>query len=190
MMAPYGIRFSPFFMAHTGTPFNITTGTDLYGTGQTSSTVRPSVVGGPGPNTIDTPFGFLNVVPQPGEAILRRNAGTGPGYVDLNLRLSRTWGFGRESSDSRSSGATSRGGDRGGNFGRGGRGLGETSTHRYNLTLSIMARNILNHANLSTPVGVVTSPFFLESTGITGGFGPQSVASNQRRLDLQIRFSF
>ena len=58
LMAPYGIRFSPFFMGHTGTPFNITTGTDLYGTGQTSSTVRPSVVGGPGPNTIDTPFAF------------------------------------------------------------------------------------------------------------------------------------
>jgi hypothetical protein len=190
IMAPYGIRFSPFFMAHTGTPFNITTGTDLYGTGQTSSTVRPSVVSGPGPNTIDTPFGFLNVVPQSGEAILARNAGTGPGYVDLNLRLSRTWGFGRESSDTGSGGASSHGGGRGGNFGRGGRGFGETTTHRYNVTLSIMARNILNHANLSTPVGVVTSPFFLESTGITGGFGPQAVASNQRRLDLQIRFSF
>ena len=66
----------------------------------------------------------------------------------------------------------------------------EASQHRYNLTLSIMARNVLNHENLNAPVGVLTSPYFLQSTGITGGFGPEAVASNQRRLDLQLRFSF
>jgi len=56
--------------------------------------------------------------------------------------------------------------------------------------LSINARNALNHENLSTPVGVVTSPYFLQSTGIAGGFGPETVASNQRRIDLQLRLSF
>jgi hypothetical protein len=53
-----------------------------------------------------------------------------------------------------------------------------------------MSRNVLNHENLSAPVGVVTSPYFLESTSIVGGFGPESVSSNQRRIDLQLRFSF
>jgi hypothetical protein len=52
------------------------------------------------------------------------------------------------------------------------------------------ARNALNHENLNTPNGAVTSPYFLQSTGITGGFGPEATASNQRRLDLQLRFSF
>jgi hypothetical protein len=66
----------------------------------------------------------------------------------------------------------------------------ESGSHRYNLTLSVMARNVLNHENLNAPIGVLTSPSFLESTGITGGFGPESVASNQRRIDLQLRFSF
>ena len=68
--------------------------------------------------------------------------------------------------------------------------MNESSEHRYNLTLSIMARNVLNHENLAAPVGVITSPYFLESTRITGGFGPEAVASNQRRIDLQLRFSF
>jgi hypothetical protein len=54
----------------------------------------------------------------------------------------------------------------------------------------VMARNILNHENLNTPNGALTSPYFLESTGITGGFGPEATASNQRRLDLQLRFTF
>jgi hypothetical protein len=68
--------------------------------------------------------------------------------------------------------------------------FGGGTEHRYNLTLSISARNAINHENLGTPVGVVTSPYFLESTGITGGFGPESVASNQRRIDIQLRFTF
>ena len=67
---------------------------------------------------------------------------------------------------------------------------GESGAHRYNLTLSVMARNVLNHENLSAPIGVITSPEFLQSTSITGGFGPEQVASNQRRIDLQLRFSF
>jgi len=66
----------------------------------------------------------------------------------------------------------------------------ESTAHRYNFTLPIIARNVLNHENLSTPIGVMTSPYFLESTGITGGFGPESVSSSQRRIDLQLRFSF
>jgi hypothetical protein len=53
-----------------------------------------------------------------------------------------------------------------------------------------MARDALNHENLGTPVGVITSPYFLQSTSIAGGFGPETVSSNQRRIDLQLRFTF
>jgi hypothetical protein len=195
LIGPYGLRLSPFFMAHTGTSFNITTGTDLYGTGQTFSSARPAPATGPGPSVIDTPLGFLNLVPQPGQAIVERNGETGPGFIELNLRLSKTFGFGTTKFEGASGGARSGGfgGGRGGPGGPGGgpgRGFGEGTEHRYNLILSIMARNALNHANLNAPVGVVTSPFFLQSTGITGGFGPESVASNQRRIDLQLRFTF
>ena len=209
---PWGMRLSPFFLVHSGTPFNITTGTDLYGTGQIASSARPSVVNGPGEDTIATPYGYLDVLPQAGQTIVERNVGTGPGFIELNMRLSKTWSFGTTKFEGPSGGSTSRQGGGPGGGGPGGGGgpapggggpppggggpppgggmFGESSAHRYNLTLSIMARNVLNHANLSAPVGVVTSPYFLESTGITGGFGPESVASNQRRIDLQLRFSF
>jgi hypothetical protein len=69
-------------------------------------------------------------------------------------------------------------------------GGGDYTEHRYNLTLSVMARNILNHENLNTPNGALTSPYFLESTGITGGFRAEATASNQRRIDVQLRFAF
>lgn len=209
---PWGLRLSPFMIAHSGTPFNITTGTDIYGTGQTAATARPAIVSGPGADIVDTPFGYLDTVPLTGQTVIERNAGTGPGFLELNLRLSKTWGFGTTKFEGPSGGATSRqgGGPPGGGPGPGGGGHGpggggppgggggpppggmfnESSQHRYNLTLSIMARNALNHEDLSAPVGVVTSPYFLQSTGISGGFGPESVASNQRRIDLQLRLSF
>ena len=69
-------------------------------------------------------------------------------------------------------------------------GFDASTEHRYNLTLGVNARNILNHENLNTPNGALTSPYFLESTGITGGYGAEATASNQRRIDLQLRFSF
>jgi hypothetical protein len=36
----------------------------------------------------------------------------------------------------------------------------------------------------------MTSPYFLESTGISGGFGAEATASNQRRIDMGLRFAF
>ena len=191
--AKWGLRFSPFIVAHTGIPFNITTGTDLYETGSLSPTARPALVSGqdaaagPGGLILSTPLGYLNTVPLPGQSIIERNAISGPGYVGINLRVSRTWGFGTTKFAGPSGGARAGGGGHGG-F-RGG-GMDATSEHRYNVTVSVSARNILNHENLNTPNGSVTSPYFLQSTGITGGYGAEATASNQRRIDLQVRFAF
>jgi hypothetical protein len=200
---PLGVRLSPFFIAHSGTPFNITTGTDLYDTGQMASTARPSIVSGPGANIVLTPYGYLDTLPTAGQTIIPRNDGSGPGFIELNLRLSKTWGFGTTKFEGTSGGSTARQGGGGpppgggpgggpppGGGGPGGPGGNEGGPHRYNLTLSIMARNALNHENLSAPVGVITSPYFLQSTSIAGGFGPETVSSNQRRIDIQLRFSF
>ena len=197
----WGLRFSPFLVAHSGTPFNITTGTDLFLQGQVAPTARPTVVGTPTSYIYGVPYGNLDpdpIVPAPGTTdMIERNAGTGPGFIGLNLRVSKTWGFGTTKFQGQSGGSRSNtggGGPRGGfgGFGGGGpRGFGGSDTeHRYNLTLSVNARNILNHENLNTPNGALTSPYFLESTGITGGYGAEATASNQRRIDLQLRFSF
>jgi hypothetical protein len=142
------------------------------------------------PGFFDTPYGILNPVPlvaPPGTSnLIERNIGDGPGFIGLNLRVSKTWGFGTTHFKGEVGGARASGHGYGGFRG----GFGEGTEHRYNLTLSASARNILNHENLNTPNGALISPFFLESTGITGGFGAESTASNQRRMELQLRFAF
>jgi hypothetical protein len=72
-------------------------------------------------------------------------------------------------------------------MGRGG-GFGETSNRRYSLTFSVNARNLLNHTNLATPTGNLSSPLFGQSNGLVGG--PFSSAAANRRVDLQASFSF
>jgi hypothetical protein len=67
----------------------------------------------------------------------------------------------------------------------GGRGSG-----KYNLTLSISARNLLNHANYAPPNGDLSSPFFGEYRSLAG-FGPFAGNSTyNRKIDLQLRFTF
>ena len=65
---------------------------------------------------------------------------------------------------------------------------------KYNLTLTLAARNAFNHVNYGTPNGVLTSPFFGESTTLAGQglgmFGGAASAAGNRRIDLQLRFSF
>jgi Carboxypeptidase regulatory-like domain/TonB dependent receptor len=68
------------------------------------------------------------------------------------------------------------------------------SEKRYNLTVSINFQNILNHVNLSTPVGNLSSPSFGESLGLGGvigglGAGGSSGAGN-RRIYAQVRLNF
>ncbi|MDQ2774942.1 MAG: carboxypeptidase regulatory-like domain-containing protein [Acidobacteriota bacterium] len=180
----WGIRLSPFIVAHTGTPFNITTGTDIFGTGSGAPTARPEV-------TCDFSNGDItqscfNPRPVVGAPLIERNYGTSPGYFGVNLRASKTWGFGTTKFQGMVGGARAGGGGGGHFHGFG----GETTEHRYNLTASVNARNIFNHENLNTPNGSLTSPYFLESTGIAGGYGPEQTVSNQRRIDLQLRFAF
>jgi len=201
LTAKWGLRFSPFIVMHTGTPYNLTTGTDLYL--QNSETARPSfyITTPPvsiGPTAYKT---FLDSTPALGSTVVPRNFLTGPGYIGINLRVSKTWGFGTTkfagpSGGSRGGGGGGRGGGGGGFGGGGGRGGGggfgggETTQHRYNVTASINARNILNHENVNSPTGIMTSPYFLEATGIQGGYGAEGTSSNQRRIDLQLRFAF
>ncbi len=79
--------------------------------------------------------------------------------------------------------------------GGGGRGFGGfggegNSDKRYNLAFSISARNLLNHVNPGPPAGNISAARFGQSTALAGGFGPERAAANNRRIDLQVRFSF
>jgi hypothetical protein len=199
--APLKIQLAPFVVASSGVPFNVTTGgiTEFDGLPNGIFNARPAFASGPGTDIVSTPYGYLNPYPTPGEALIPRNLGTGPSQFSLNLRLSRTWGFGTTKFAGSSGGAranTGGGGPRGGGFGgfggggRGGPFGGTTTEHRYNLTLSLSARNLLNHVNYAAPVGVMGSSNFLQYTAISGGFQAEQTPTDNRRIDLQLRLQF
>jgi len=65
---------------------------------------------------------------------------------------------------------------------------GNPNSNRYNLTFSMSARNVFNNVNVATPIGNLSSPFFGQANGLAGG--PYSSSTANRRLDLQVSFSF
>ena len=92
MTAPLAVRFSPYISAYSGRPFNITTGRDFYG--DSMYTDRPSLAVAGQPGAIVTPYGVFNPNPAPNDPRIPRNYANGPGSFSVNLRMSRTWGFG------------------------------------------------------------------------------------------------
>jgi hypothetical protein len=206
---PRGFRLSPFMMASSGMPFNITVGQDLFGTagyGTPMFNSRPSLVapGTTGPNIIATPYGTFNTLPLPGQPVIPPYYATGPGQFSLNMRLAKTFGFGkRKESGTQGGQFFGGGGPRGGGppgGGLGPRGLGggggfaglfggAPSNARYNLEFSINARNLLNIVNPAAPIGTLGSPLFGHSNQLAGAGFFSGTASN-RRVDLQVRFTF
>jgi hypothetical protein len=95
------------------------------------------------------------------------------------------------------SGGGARGGGGGGGARGGGGGGGGDAAKRYNLTFSVNFQNILNHANLSPPVGNLSSLLFGISNSSAGGFGGFGGGRGgggstpyNRLIEAQIRFSF
>ena len=153
--------------------------------------------------------------------VVPRNYLTMPGLISVNMRMYRVFGFGpaRGANAAANGGGGNRGGGgpggggpgggggpRGGGGmrmgpaggGRGGMGGGDTTEHRFNLTLGVNFTNILNHFNPGGYVGNLNSPQFGEATSVNtgfggGGFGGRggggSVANN-RRIEFQSRFTF
>ena len=216
---PLKISVSPFIVASSGSPYNITTGQDVFGDGFT--TERPSLDSSlnaascVGPNLkYEAKFGCFDLTPAPGTAI-ERNYARGPASFTVNMRVSRTWSFGSKGESGPQNqgqggppggggpppgggGGGGRGGPGGGGPGGGGPppGMfgGVNSGKKYNLTLTANARNLLNHANYAAPSGDLASPLFGQYTALTGGFGPgpQGGGSStyERKIDLQLRFQF
>jgi hypothetical protein len=204
MALPYAFRLSPFLVAQSGVPFNITTGQDLYqdsifNTRAAFGTCTPGATG-----VKATPYGCFNLATQPGQAVVPVNFAEGPGRFSLHLRLSKTFGFGKKA-EAANAGAGGPGA--GGTFGRGPGGPGDRGSHggggfgvrgmdgggsnnnRYNLTFSVNARNVFNNVNLATPIGNLSSPLFGQANGLAGGPYSSSSTAN-RRIDLQVSFNF
>ena len=195
---PRGFQVFPFIVASSAPPFDITLGQDL--NGDSIYNDRPafaSTLSNPA-NVVSTRWGNFDTVPVAGERIIPINYGIGYGQFTTNLRLSKTFGFGKEVQDANSGGG-------GGGGGRSNRGIGSsglssmgnigsmfnrgnTTNHRFNLTFSISARNLLNTVNYAPPVSSLSSPLFGQANALAGGFYSSNAAN--RRIDLQVRFAF
>lgn len=133
---PHGISLSPFIIANSGRPFNITTGID--NNGDSIFNDRPSFAtdlnrqcnfGTPANPVVrncvvQTQYGNFDLQPIPGQTIIPRNYGQAPNYFSVNLRVGKNFGFGKAiDSGTASGGQGGRGGRRGGG-GSGGGGFG------------------------------------------------------------------
>jgi len=190
----WAVRISPFVVMQSGAPFDITAGNDLYGT--TLFNGRPGIATDPSkPGLIPTRYGLLDPNPSLGERLVSRNFGRGPGQYNVNLRIAKVVGFGRE----RGSASDARPGGGAGNPMQAatGRGLGgligtPTTTHRFNLSFGLSIRNLLNHTNPGPIIGNITSPYFGFANQIAGGQNGEGFyeTANNRRLESQIKFTF
>lgn len=189
---PKGFQIFPFVFASSAAPFNITLGQDL--NGDSIFNDRPAFATSATVNPIKTPWGTFNSNPAPGAPVIPIDYGTGFNHFTANIRLSKTFGFGREVQGGGSGGG-------GGHYGHGlgGGGLssmgttnvfahGSSTNRRFNLTFSISARNLFNNVNYAPPEGVLSSPIFGQAYALSGGFYSSSAAN--RRIDLQVRFNF
>jgi hypothetical protein len=199
IVSKWNIRWSPLAAIDSGMPFDITSGTDRYGS--TLFNARPGIATNPNkPGLIETSYGLLDPNPTPDEAILPRNFGRGPAQFRVNLRVSKTFGFGPSREARGAAAATGTGaGDRGRGanvFGVGGgpqnTNAGPTS-RRFNLTISMSALNVINHNNPGPIIGNITSPLFGRANQPAGGAAGNagfSENANNRRLELQTRVTF
>ena len=189
LQLPRGFRISPFLMASTGRPFNITLGQDAFGTGVFDA--RPSLAPPGAPGSVSTKYGSFYTYPVAGAPVVPPYEFFGPNLFSLNLRFAKTFGFGEKKGSSSGAGGGWHGpGGRGG--GLGGRGLsgggpnlfaGGAENSRFSLEFSVNVRNVFNIINLGPPVGNIGSPLFGESNNVNGWQG-------YRHLDLQVRFNF
>ncbi len=212
---PWGFRLSPIIVATSGRRFNITSGVDtnydsLFFERPTFSALSARCQ----QLLLTNSFCDIGGTADPNTTI-PRNYGKGPGSFNMNVNLSKTFGFGGGSktavaanqSGGQNQGA--QGGQRGGGgggrgpgggpqmvvMGGGGGGMfggGGDARKPYNLTLGVNVQNVFNNVNLSQPVGSLTSPSFgrPRSTGGGFGFGGGGGGSANRRVDLQMRFSW
>jgi len=209
---PWNIRFSPFLVAQSGRPFNITLPTDPlnnFGNQRPAAATTAQCQSGSS-EFVQTTYGCFDTTPAIGYTPIPVNLGNGPAALAVNLRISRAIGIGPKLVSATTPpdsgppngpppggpppGGGGRGGPGGGGpggpggGGPGGMGGGNTTGHRYSLNFSVQALNLFNDIDKGSPNGTITSPNFGKSTNLAGGIFSQGSAA--RRVFAQVVFSF
>jgi hypothetical protein len=173
----WNVNFSPLVNIASGPPFDITAGRDIYGT--TLFNGRPGIATDPNkPDVIQTVYGSLDPNSTPDERILHRNYGRGPGTIFVNAHVTKAVKLGPKPSEAAQGGSRSS--------------AGNEVKRPYTLSITMEMVNLLNHTNPGPIIGNITSPLFGRANQPAGGggFSGFSEAANNRRLELQARFTF
>jgi len=187
---PGAINVSLFSIGNSGYPFNITTGRDT--NGDTFFSERPAFATDLNePGVVVTPLGAFDPTPSPGQTIIPRNFGRGPAFVTIHLRAGKTFKFGKAIEPKTPPPA----------------GAPRTTTagapdqkppakppvqRPYSLTIYGSAQNLFNRTNFGTPVGNMTSPFFLQSPSGSNNFSfsGSGGSGGNRIVSFGFRLSF
>ena len=220
---PHLITLSPLMQARSGQPVNITTGQDNFNF--LTYNTRPELYNSA---TMAAYSGYAKTFNGCGSFIDPVSAGivtkgtiytqvpanycTGPASFTANLRISKTWGFGKKSSGPPQRGGGDQGGPGGpggpggggprgggggggargggGGFGGGGGGGrgGASSGKKYNFVLGAQFQNLFNIADRATPNGTLSSSSFGKLTALAGGLYTTNDAV--RRVQLTASFNF
>jgi hypothetical protein len=201
---PKFIQFSPFMIAQTGNPYNVTVGEDV--NGDTFFNDRPLKVTGLAPNgsnikTINGcgTFAVPTTPEASGSPTAPINDCTGPGLFTFNFRLTKTWGFGALRNAPAASGGQGGSGGSGGHHSGGGGGSrggpgggmfggGSSTGKHYNFALGFQVQNLFNNKDLATPNGTLLSSQFGQQTQLSGS--PYTTNAAVRRISLQASFNF
>jgi len=193
-----GFGVNAFVVASSGGPFNITTGRDT--NGDTFFTERPAFATDLNkPGVVVTPLGAFDPNPGPGQRIIPRNFGQGPGFISVNFGVSKTIKFGRAIQPktpppaAAGSVVTSSGTVTPATTGNQKPPPKPQIQRPYSLSFSMNVNNAFNHTNVGSPVGNMASPYFLKPTGTSGMFffGPGGGGTGgNRQVSLRVRLSF
>jgi len=174
---PYQFTLNPFFIAQSSQPFNITLGQDINGDSQFND--RPTFATDLSrPSVYRTPWGNFDSDPLPGQKTIPINYGTGPAFVMLNMSLSRNFTFGPKLTDQPAP-PKPKPGDKPSKA---------PIARRYQMILGLSAQNIFNTNNGGTPVGVLGSSLFGQSTSLSSTQFTSTQANRIIYLTLTLSF--
>ncbi len=202
---PYLIQFSPFMIAQSGSPYNVTLGTDQNNDSYFNERPRALPAAMVNGNSVKSIPGCSLGFAQPTDPVSAGydtapiNACTGPNLLTFNMRLTKAFGFGEKTGNrggDSGGGGGRNGGGPGGGGGGGGRGGGPggpggggaSTGRRYSVALGVNIQNLFNNRDLANPISTFTSPRFGQSIQLVGG--PFTQQSAVRRLSLQASFNF
>jgi len=174
---PWHTVLNPFLICESSAPFNITTGTDLNGDSQFND--RPAFATDLNrPSVYRTRWGTFDANPLPGQRIVPINYASGPSLLMLNMGLSHRIPFGPALPKQSLPAAP-----------RPGKKSSRTAiARRYTMSLGIEAQNILNNVNGGTPIGVLSSPLFGQSTSLSTTQFSSTQANRILYLHLSLSF--